>query len=114
MHENLLMQGNYNGISVLEKINNQWVFRNKIKGFDYSSRYFEITNSQEVYVSHEYKGVFRFQLDKDLLQTSRFVTYSSPSKGKNSSLIEFNNDIFYIVDFQHVKPGKETLSSGLN
>jgi len=94
-HENLVMQGNYYGISVLEKINNQWVFRNKIKGFDYSSRYFEITNSLEVYVSHEYKGVFRFQLDKDLLQTKSFVTYSSPIKGKNASLIQFNNEIYY-------------------
>ncbi|MCD8519200.1 MAG: LuxR family transcriptional regulator, partial [Flavobacterium sp.] len=35
---NLLLQGNYNGISVLEKKNNSWVFRNKIKGFNYSSK----------------------------------------------------------------------------
>ncbi|WP_223256073.1 triple tyrosine motif-containing protein [Flavobacterium laiguense] len=94
-HENLLMQGNYYGISVLEKINNQWVFRNKIKGFDYSSRYFEITNSYEVYVSHEYKGVFRFQLDKELTKTNKFITYTSPTKGKNASLTQFNNDIYY-------------------
>ncbi|WP_264565011.1 triple tyrosine motif-containing protein [Flavobacterium sp. N3904] len=94
-HENLLLQGNYYGISVLERVNNQWVFRNKIKGFDYSSRYFEITNSLEVYVSHEYKGVFRFQLDKGLLKASPFITYSSPTKGKNSSLIKYNSDIYY-------------------
>jgi hypothetical protein len=30
-------------------------FRNKIAGFDYSSKYFEIVNN-EIYVSHEYKG----------------------------------------------------------
>ena len=40
----LLLQGNYSGISVLEKKNNQWSFRNKIAGFDYSSKYFEIAN----------------------------------------------------------------------
>jgi AraC family chitin signaling transcriptional activator len=94
-HENLLIQGNYYGLSVLEKINNQWVFRNKIKGFDYSSRYFEVTNSLEMYVSHEYKGVFRFQLDKNILQTNQFSTYSSPVKGKNASLIKYNNAIYY-------------------
>ena len=59
-NQNLIVQGNYFGLSVLEKINNQWVFRNKIANFNYSSKYFEITNKNEVYVSHEYKGVFSF------------------------------------------------------
>jgi hypothetical protein len=44
---------------VLSKINNQWTFRNKIAGFDYSSKYFEIMNNLNVFVSHEYKGVYR-------------------------------------------------------
>jgi hypothetical protein len=39
----------------IEKVNNQWRFRNKITGFDSSARYFEITDALEVYVSHEYK-----------------------------------------------------------
>ena len=93
--ENLLLQGNYYGISVLENKNGAWNFRNKISGFDYSSKYFEITNSLEIYVSHEYKGVFRFQLDKDLKGTSHFETYKNPKKGKNSSLTKFNNEIYY-------------------
>ena len=94
-HKNLLLQGNYYGISVLENINNKWVFRNKISGFDYSSRYFEVTNSLDVYVSHEYKGVFRLKLDNKLLKTSKFTTYKSPTKGKNASLVKFNNVIYY-------------------
>jgi AraC family chitin signaling transcriptional activator len=94
-HKNLLLQGNYYGISVLEKVNNQWVFRNKIKGFGYSSRYFEVTNALEVYVSHEYKGIFRFQLDAELLNAKPFVAYSYPTKGRYSSLVKFNNDIYY-------------------
>lgn len=94
-HENLLLQGNYYGVSILEKVNNQWVFRNKIKGFDYSSRYFAITNDLEVYVSHENQGIFRFQVDSKLQKASPFVPYSSPKKGKNASLIQFNNAIYY-------------------
>ena len=93
--ENLLLQGNYYGISVLENKNGTWSFRNKITGFDYSSKYFEITNSFEVYVSHEYKGVFRFQLDQNLKGTTHFETYKYPKKGKNSSLTKFNNEIYY-------------------
>jgi hypothetical protein len=41
-----LLQGNYYGLSVLS--NNQWTFRNKIAGFDYSSKYFEIMNNLNV------------------------------------------------------------------
>ena len=94
-HNNLLLQGNYYGVSVLENLNNKWVFRNKITGFDYSARYFEITNSLDVFVSHEYKGVFRFKLDQNLLKTNKFITYKTPTKGKNASLVKFNNQIYY-------------------
>lgn len=93
--KNLLLQGNYYGISVLEKVNNQWEFRNKIQGFDYSSRYFEITNQLEIYVSHEYKGIFRIQPDNNLLKIKQIYAYSSPRKGKNASLTQFNNSIYY-------------------
>lgn len=80
--KNILLQGNYYGISVLEKVNNQWIFRNKISGYNYSSRFFEITNSNEVYVSHEYKGIFRFQLDSEFRKCSNLFTYTNPVKGK--------------------------------
>lgn len=91
----ILLQGNYYGMSVLEKINNQWVFKNKISGFDYSSKYFEITNSNEVYVSHEYKGIFRFQLDSQFKKGSNLYAYTNPPKGKNAGLSKFNNSIYY-------------------
>lgn len=93
--KNLLLQGNYFGISVLMKVNNQWVFRNKIKGFAYSSRYFEIDDEESVYVSHEKQGVFRLKLDSKLLTTKSLVIYKSPKYGKNSGLVKFNNTIYY-------------------
>lgn len=95
VNNNLILQGNYYGISVLEYANNQWVFRNKISGFDYSSKYFEITKSNEIYVSHEYKGIFRFQVDAGLRYGSKLYTYTYPVKGKNAGLSKFNNTIYY-------------------
>ena len=92
---NLLLQGNYHGISILESRNGQLFFKNKIKGFDYSSKYFEILPNLEVYVSHEYKGIFRFQLNQNLEKTSAVYTYTTPEKGKNASLNQFNSQIFY-------------------
>ncbi|MCP2026072.1 ligand-binding sensor domain-containing protein/DNA-binding CsgD family transcriptional regulator [Flavobacterium sp. HSC-32F16] len=94
-NKNQLLQGNYYGISVLEKTGNQWFFKNKIQGFDYSSRYFEIGDNLEVYVSHEYKGIFRLKLDQSLSKTQGFYTYKSPDKGKYASLTKFNNSIYY-------------------
>lgn len=115
----LLLQGNYYGVSVLQKIGNQWMFKNKINGFNYSSRHLEITKSKDIYVSHEYKGIFRFKTNNDFEQAHSFYTYTSPGKGKNASLIKFNNEIYYAykngiyklneVDKQFVKD--KTLSS---
>lgn len=91
----VLFQGNYFGISVLKKEGNRWVFKNKLKGFDYSSKYFELLPNLDFYVSHEYKGVFRFKADKLLENAKNVFTYASPRKGKNSSLVKYNNTIYY-------------------
>lgn len=93
-NESLILQGNYYGISVLEKQNGKWTFRNKIDKFDYSSRYFEILE-KDIYVSHEYKGVFRFSVDDDFRQATALTTFETPQKGKNAGLCYFDNAIFY-------------------
>ncbi|RZJ69256.1 triple tyrosine motif-containing protein [Flavobacterium sp.] len=92
---NLLLQGNYYGISVLENFNGQWKFRNKISKFDYSAKHFEISSARDVYISHEYKGVFRFHLDADYTTCSNLTTLTIPKKGKNASLIKFDKTIYY-------------------
>ena len=93
--EDLLLQGNYYGISVLQKVNHQWKFRNKISKFDYSAKHFEVFNDREVYISHEYKGVFRFQLNENFTNCSSLAMLETPKKGKNASLIKFNGTIYY-------------------
>ncbi|MNJ98075.1 bacterial transduction protein [compost metagenome] len=93
--KNLLLQGNYHGISVLEKTAGGWKFKNWIKGFDYSSRYFEIAGNNEIYISHEYKGVFRVAIDNHFTKVTQFTAYKWPLKGKNASLSKFNTSIYY-------------------
>ena len=94
-NKNVLLQGNYNGISVLQRINNQWVFKNSIKGFNYSSRFFEITNTNDIYVSHEYKGVFRLKINATLDKVLNIEAYKNPLKGRNASLVKYNDEIYY-------------------
>jgi hypothetical protein len=95
-NRDIIFQGNYFGISVLKRINNQWLYQNKLEGFDYSSKYFEVTPAAECFISHEYKGVFRFRLDKSLKKALNIVAYSKPVKGKNASLTQYNNVIYYL------------------
>ena len=95
-HEkDLLIQGNYNGLNVLEKIGDEWKFRNKIQGFDNSSKHFEFLNYHEVLVSHEYKGIFKINLNDSYIKAIEVVKDTSVEKGLNSSLVKYNNDILY-------------------
>lgn len=96
--ENLLLQGNYDGLYVLEKINGTWKIRNKIEGFDISSRYFELINNNQLFVSHEYKGVFKLKMNNDFTKVEEYVTVSSAPKGPKSSLIKYNNDLLYTIE----------------
>lgn len=93
--KNLLIQGNYDGLNVLEKVNNKWQFRNKIEGFDISSRFFELTNNNQLFVSHEYKGVFKLKINDEFTKVEKYGTDKSAPKGLKSSLVNYNNTILY-------------------
>ena len=90
-----LLQGNYYGLSVLEKVNNQWVFKNKIKGFNYSAKYFELSKTNDLYVSHEYKGIFRLKVAAGFSKVESNFIYATPTKGKNACLAKYNDEIYY-------------------
>ena len=91
---NILLQGNYNGLYVLTKRLGKWVLRNKIEGFDLSSRFFEIYND-DVFVSHEYKGVYKINVDEDFTRILNIDKIVKIGKEMNSSLIKYNNDLLF-------------------
>tara|TARA_R110002073_G_scaffold40547_5_gene114947 strand:+ start:41804 stop:44569 length:2766 start_codon:yes stop_codon:yes gene_type:complete len=92
---NLILQGNYNGLYILEKTNETWEVRNKISGFKNSSRYLEIDDQKQVWINHEYKGVFRLTLNDSLTNVLKIEKEANLPLGKNTSLIKFKNTIFY-------------------
>jgi DNA-binding CsgD family transcriptional regulator len=115
----LLLQGNYNGLYVLEKVNNTWRFRNKIKGFDLSSKFFEIHDGK-IFVSHEYKGVFKLKVDDDFFNVIEVIKDSTINKEVNSSIIKYKDDLLYaykdgVLKFnkQHNKFIKDSVLSTL-
>lgn len=93
-NHNLILAGNYEGLSVLEKKDGKWKFRNRIERYSISSRFFEIIND-EVYVNHEYKGIIRLKLDTGLARAISIYNYEYPEKGNHSSIAKFNNTIYY-------------------
>lgn len=92
---NLLIEGTYNGLNVLEYRNKEWTFRNKIEGFDISCRYFEFNDTDEIFVSHEYKGVFKITIDSDLRKVLNVEKETSVTKGLHSSLLKYDDQILY-------------------
>ncbi|GAA4810983.1 helix-turn-helix and ligand-binding sensor domain-containing protein [Litoribaculum gwangyangense] len=92
--DDLLLQGNYDGLYILQKSDGTWKFRNKINGFDNSSKFFEIFNNQ-IFVSHEYKGVFKIKTDPDFFKAIEVEKNPSFTQEINSSLIKYNNELLY-------------------
>ena len=91
---NELIQGNYKGLSILEKTNNTWRLKNKIDGFDISSRYFEFVSDNEVLISHEYKGVIKLKLNPELSKVLT-IEINDKIKGLKSSLANYKGQIYY-------------------
>lgn len=94
-NNNLLLQGNYTGLYILNKIEGSWKLRNKIEGFDMSSRYLEMNSKTKVLVNHEYKGVFKLDLNKELTKVVNVTKELSVSKGLKTSLVKYQDNILY-------------------
>ena len=92
--EDLLLLGNYKGLYILQNKNKKWTLRNKIKGFDISSRYLEFISPNELLVSHEQKGVFQLKIDDEFSEVLS-STKTSIKKSIKSSLNKFNNKVLY-------------------
>ncbi|PQJ81532.1 helix-turn-helix and ligand-binding sensor domain-containing protein [Polaribacter glomeratus] len=90
-----ILQGNYDGLYVLEKVGSSWKLRNKIKGFYNSSKYFILEKDNKIFVNHEYNGVFKLEVDKDFTKVLKVNKDESVEKGIHSSLIKYHKDIFY-------------------
>jgi len=97
-HQNLLIQGNYEGLHILEKRNGNWQYRNKIEGFNISSRYFELIPGNQVLVSHEYKGVYSIALSPDFKKTIAVSLEQVAPLSINSALTGYNDKVYYFSE----------------
>lgn len=91
-HDNLLLQGNYNGLSILEKVDGSWKFRNAIDGFTISSRFFEM-DSLQVVVDHEKKGLYFIDLDPSFREVKQVTNVERI--GHSSNIFSFQDELYY-------------------
>ena len=92
--DDIVFEGNYFGLNVLQKIDGNWKIRNSLSGFDLSSRFFELTENNKIIVVHGYKGVYKLDL-APYFESLKSVELDSLSIAGNPSLARFNDKIYY-------------------
>ncbi len=93
-HPNWLLQGTYTGLILLEKTQNTWKYKHKIKGFDYSARFVEHFQ-QALWVNHEYKGLYRLEINDAYTQVTHVQKDTTVARGKNSKLLNYRGTLWY-------------------
>jgi len=91
---NIILQGNYNGLSLLEKIQGKWRYRNKIKGFDISSRFYHYLGNK-IYVNHELRGLYELNINEELTAVTKVSNITPMTKGNGSNFIKFSKNYYY-------------------
>ena len=92
-NENLLIQGNYDGLSILEKVGGEWIFKNNIEGFDISSKSFVFADNYKLVVNHEFKGIHMLDIEKDYSSMIN-LTVLDPV-GFDSNIFSYQHKILY-------------------
>lgn len=95
--EDVYIQGHYNGISFLKFENGGFKDFPMLQEFPHSSKFIEIGEQQEVWVSNEHKGVFRMKLEDSLSLPPRDIrNYKFPGEsGITSSIFRFRDTLYY-------------------
>ena len=91
---NLILQGNYKGLHVLKKSSGEWRYSHKIKGFDISSRFFQIIDTT-IYVNHELRGLFKLKMTQDFGRLKDHELVKDIDKGSGSNFLNFLDDYYY-------------------
>ena len=95
INNNMLLQGNYDGLYILENTNGKWALRNKIEGFNLSSRFFEISKNAQILVSHEYRGVYKVKVNQQYTKALEITKDATIENELNTSIVKYYDDILF-------------------
>ncbi len=80
------IEGTYSGLYLYKIKDGEWELVGKIKGFDESSRILEEDSEGNIWITHNYKGLYKVQLNKDLKSVNSVKLFSG-GKGLPEELI---------------------------
>ena len=95
IRKNTFIQGNYDGLHILTKQGNRWIYSHKIENYSTSSKQFELVGEKTIFVNHEYKGVYKLSLSDDLKSIVKNERIEDVKKGIHSSISQYNNKLLY-------------------
>lgn len=95
LNKNQLLAGSYSGLHLFKKSLGSWKHVSHIQNFPMSSRYVESLDSEEILVSHEYKGVFKLTLNQDKTSVDHITQIPNVSTSLYASMVSFHGDICY-------------------
>ncbi len=72
---NLLLAGTYNGLIIFEKSKGQWIYKNKIPGFDENSRFLEWDDQSNLWMANGNSGVYRLVFAPDFASFAQVDTF---------------------------------------
>lgn len=76
-HPGCILSCDYQGLYILKKLNDQWIFSNRIDGFNETSAAFEEDSDGSIWVSHWQKGVYHLWLSDDLTMVEKMTFYNT-------------------------------------
>ncbi|GAO28814.1 helix-turn-helix and ligand-binding sensor domain-containing protein [Geofilum rubicundum] len=100
--DDILLVGSYNGILLLKKENNQWVFKKRLEGFDESARFMEWDSSGGLWVTHGYLGTFRLFFNEDydaIVNVESFKEARGLDKGIFLNVSMVNREVVFSSKF---------------
>jgi len=97
----LILVGSFKGLSILENSGGIWQFRNRIKGFEESSRFVQIDQMGNIWVSQTYKGIFRVKTDSSwnkVLETQLFTSKNGLPSDQSNTLFKIQSKILVATE----------------
>jgi hypothetical protein len=95
-HPGLVFEGIYNGIIVYNIVNNSLVFRNKISGFEISTRLIVKDDEGYYWLARPYKGIYQFRLNEKATGIAEYNFFSVESGcPKNIYVYKMGRDIIF-------------------
>ncbi len=96
-HPGYVLSCDYQGLYILKKVGDKWIFRNRIAGFNETSAVFEESSDGSIWISHWQKGVYHLWLTNDLTRVKKMTFYNEKEglpTSENNIISKINGKVY--------------------